>query len=102
MDISQFTSQDNPLANNQLQSLPTSITNALAPILLLSTIISVLFLVAYIVSSIRRWKVQQAILDIQKEVKELNERDRNRSMPPAQQPITPSPALVDNLSTTVE
>lgn len=54
-----------------------------------SLVITVVFVVAYIISSIRRWKVQQAIFDIQKNVREINQRHQSTS--PA--PTITSPAI---------
>lgn len=37
------------------------------------TAVSVLFLIAYIVNSVRKWKVQSAILEMQKDVRDIKQ-----------------------------
>lgn len=58
----------------QLTSVDSSVSSILIPVVIGGTIISALFLVFYIISIVRRWKVQRAIFDIQKNVNAMNER----------------------------
>jgi len=80
MDLNQITSQNDtfPDTSNLLPSA-SSITNTLGPLLLLSTILSIIFVIAYIFSIIRRYKVEKAILAMQKDIHEMNERQRNQN-----------------------
>lgn len=84
--MNQITSENQALPDTS--NLLPSVMSTLAPILLLSTILTVVLAVAYIFSVIRRYKVEKAILAMQKDIHELNERDRARSAPP-EAPITP-------------
>lgn len=67
--------------SNQLFDMTSSITDALAPFMLLSFVITVAFVVLYVVSLIRRRKLENALFDIQKTLHEMNERDKARSKP---------------------
>lgn len=57
----------------------SSLMDTLAPILLLSSILSIVLVVAYIFSVIRRYKVEKAILAMQKDIHEMNERQRSQN-----------------------
>ena len=78
--MNQITSENQALPDTS--TLLPSIMSTLAPILLLSTILTIVLAVAYIFSVIRRYKVEKAILAMQKDIHELNERDRARSAAP--------------------
>jgi hypothetical protein len=65
---------------NQLTS---SITDMLGPVIWLSVALTIVFIVLYISAMIRRRKVENAVLDMQKILHEMNERDKARSQPPA-------------------
>lgn len=93
MNLDDILSQEPSGSGNifQMPDLAASIQEALAPFILLSVIITVIFAVLYIVSLVRRWKVEQAILDIQKTIHEMNERDKARSTPVAPV-VSPPPA----------
>jgi Ca2+/H+ antiporter len=86
MDMNQFTSP-----NGNALDLTNSLTSALAPVITLSVVISIVFVILYIVSMVRRWKVQHAIFDIQKNIRELNERSKVADQPP-----TPPATVPDN------
>lgn len=64
----------------------TSLTDAAMPLLWLSAALTLLFIALYIRSSLKRRKLEKAILDIQKTVHEINERDKSRSKPPVPLP----------------
>lgn len=91
MDLNQITSQNDslPSTNNLLPSA-ASITNTLGPILLLSTILSVLLIIAYVFSVIRRYKVEKAILAMQKDIHEMNERQKSDTPSPSPQSLMPA------------
>lgn len=67
--------------NGQMSDMLSSLTETLAPMILLSLILSVLFIVMRIITMFRRRKVEKAIFDIQKTLHEMNERDKARSNP---------------------
>ena len=83
MDIDQLLSgeQDSIDIGTQLPDVTASITDMLAPILWLSVVMTVVFVVLYVSSIVRRRKVENAVLNIQKTLHELNERDKARSTP---------------------
>lgn len=64
---------------NQLTS---SITDMLGPVIWLSVALTIVFIVLYISAMIRRRKVENAVLDMQKLLHEMNERDKARSQSP--------------------
>lgn len=63
---------------NQLTS---SITDMLGPVIWLSVALTIVFIVLYISAMIRRRKVENAVLDMQKLLHEMNERDKARMAP---------------------
>lgn len=63
---------------DQLPDITGSITDALAPFIMLSVVSVAVFIIIYITSMIRRWKVDKAILAMQKDIREMNERDKQR------------------------
>lgn len=73
--------QNGTLDQSTLQSLlggsnggsliPESLTQTLTIGFIVINVVSILFLIAYILSVIRKWKVQTAILRMQKDVAEL-------------------------------
>lgn len=73
--------QNGTLDQSSLQSLlggsnggsliPESLTQALTIGFIIINAVSILFLIAYILSVVRKWKVQSAILHMQKDVAEL-------------------------------
>lgn len=67
--------------SNQLSDVMSSLTETLAPYMLLSLVITLLFVVMYIVSQFRRRKLENAILDMQKVLHEMNEREKARLHP---------------------
>ena len=67
--------------NGQLSDVMSSLTDAMVPFILLSFVITLLFVVLYVVSMIRRRKLENAILDMQKVLHEMNEREKARSTP---------------------
>ena len=68
----------------QLTEVMGPLMDMLAPIMILSVVVTVLFVFMYILSMFRRRKLEKAILDMQKILHEMNERDKARSLP--QQP----------------
>ena len=70
-----------PTVNLFPEALVTAITTALTAM----TIIGVLFLVVYILGLIRKWKVDSAILAMQKDIHEIKESLGTRA------PQTPEP-----------
>ncbi len=70
----------------QLPNITSSITDMLGPFVLLSFVISVIFLVFYVIAMIRRRKLENALFDIQKNLSEMNARDKARGAK-----ITPTP-----------
>lgn len=60
----------------------SSLTDAAMPLLWLSASLTLLFIALYIRSSLKRRKLEKAILDIQKTVHEINERDKAQSARP--------------------
>ncbi len=70
------TSQDTTLnsLDSQLPSLDSSFGGLIAPFMILSTLLTVIFVAAYIASIVRKRKVENAILAMQKELHEMNER----------------------------
>jgi hypothetical protein len=46
-------------------------------------IVTILFLIAYVFSTIRRWKVQSAILTMQKDIREIKEGLASSNVPKA-------------------
>lgn len=83
--IEQMLSQnDSPIdidIGSQLPDIASNLAETYAPFLIASALLSVLLLVLYVSSALRRRKVDKAILDIQKVINEMNERDKARSMP---------------------
>ncbi len=67
--------------NGQLPDIMSSLTDAMAPFILLSFVITLAFVVLYVVSMIRRRKLENAILDMQKVLHEMNEREKARQAP---------------------
>jgi len=83
MDIDQslFTNDGAPDISTPLPNITSSITEILAPFILLSFVISIIFIVLYITAMIRRRKLENALFDIQKNLTEMNARDKARSEP---------------------
>lgn len=70
MDIEQLTGID-PIKNTT-DSIVKPILDLLIPLTIVSTILMLVFVAVYLVSAIRRYKVQQAVFDIQKTLHEIN------------------------------
>jgi hypothetical protein len=51
--------------------IPESLTTALSVGFIVLNVISILFLILYIVSLVRKWKVQSAVLHMQKDLAEI-------------------------------
>lgn len=73
-----------PTVNLFPEALVTAITTALTAM----TILGVLFLIVYIVSLIRKWKVDSAILTMQKDIHEIKESLGSRSPQALEQNVT--------------
>jgi hypothetical protein len=66
--------QNNSDGSGQAISLfPESFMNLLTAGFIVLNIVTILFLIAYVFSTIRRWKVQSAILTMQKDIREIKE-----------------------------
>lgn len=65
--------------SNPLSSITSSLTDTLQPFIWLSLALTVLFGAFYITSFFRRRKLENALFDIQKNLREMNERDKVRS-----------------------
>lgn len=83
MNIDQILPSDGQSAETgtQLPDLTGAVTDMLAPFMWLSVALTVLFVVFYVISMVRRRKLENALFDIQKNLRELNERDKARSQP---------------------
>lgn len=73
------------LQNSQLPDLNSMMDNILGPFMWLSLALTIVFVVLYALSIKRRRKVENAILDIQKILHEMNEREKQHSPSPAPQ-----------------
>ena len=76
---------------SSLFQLPSGLVTVLTIGSIVVTVLSVVIMILYLVSLVRRWKVQTAILDIQKQVHEMNERQKAQVVPapvPVQEEIT--------------
>lgn len=60
-------------ASSNFNLIPQELINMLAIGITTLTVISALFLIVYLIGTIRKWKVQSAILDMHKDVKELKQ-----------------------------
>lgn len=70
--IDQYTqSQGGQSTAPTINVFPPEFIALLSMILVATAVISVLFLIVYIIGTIRKWRVQSAILDIHRDVKEL-------------------------------
>jgi flagellar biosynthesis/type III secretory pathway M-ring protein FliF/YscJ len=61
---------------------------------LASITIFISFLLLYILSARRKWKMQKAIFDIQKTLHEMNEREKARGASRTPLSVTPSPQTI--------
>ncbi|HEY0965556.1 MAG TPA: hypothetical protein VGE13_03700 [Candidatus Saccharimonadales bacterium] len=65
------------LQNSSSSLLPESFMESLGTAIMISTIIScvflAIFLTVYIISTIRKWKVQSAVLHMQKDISEIKQ-----------------------------
>lgn len=84
-------------AGAELTDITASISDALGPIIWLSVAVTIIFVALYLSSIMRKRKVENAILDIQKTLHEMNERDKARSaprpMPAPQAPAEKEPII---------
>ena len=69
--------------STQLPDITSSINDALGPLMWLSVALTIVFLSFYITAMFRRRKLENALFDIQKNISEMNERDKARSRPAA-------------------
>ena len=68
-------------ASDQLPDINSIIGDILGPFMWVSTALTVLIVILYVYSMMRRRKLEKALLDIQKTLSEMNERDKARSTP---------------------
>lgn len=73
-------------------NLTSSMTDMLTPFIWLSVALTIVFIVLYISSMLRRRKLENAIFAIQKSIEEMNERDKKRPVPH----VPPTPPSVDS------
>lgn len=71
--LQQFLQNNDGGTNQPFTLFPQELIDMLAMSIIAINIIAALFLLAYIVNTIRKWKVQSAILDMHKDVKALKE-----------------------------
>ncbi len=67
--------------NEQLSDITASFSEMLAPFILLSLAVTAGFMILSIISMVRRRKLENALLDMQKTLHEMNERDKARDKP---------------------
>lgn len=67
---------------NLSPQLPPGLSTLLSVASIAVTILSLVIIVFYLASLIRRWRVQSAIFDIQKQVREINQRELAKQTPP--------------------
>jgi heme exporter protein D len=84
--------------SNQLSDITSSMTETLAPFIFLSMALTVIFVIMYIVSVFRRRKVENAVLDMQKILHEMNEREkaRTKSQPTPERPESRKEIIADS------
>ena len=87
MDTSTLQSILNSTSTNGSTSLfdVKSILDPLMPYVIVLTIVSIIITILYLISIIQKIRVNSAILEIRKLVRELNERDAQRSVPQVSQ-----------------
>jgi len=96
MNVDEILSGDTTIdASSLMPDLTSSITDMLAPFIWLSVALTVVFIVFYAMSMLRRRKVENAILDLQKILHEMNERDKSRGSTPAVPPRLERPPEKD-------
>jgi hypothetical protein len=61
----------NLLQNSSSNLIPDSLVALMTAGVITSIVISILFLIAYIFSTVRKWKVQSATLHMQKDISEI-------------------------------
>ncbi len=85
----------NLLGNSNTSLIPESLVTTLTVSFIVLNVLGVLFFVFYVLSIIRKWKVQSAVLDIQKDLAEIKTA-LNKPVPspdsstPSSQPVTPA------------
>lgn len=67
---------------NLSPQLPPGLSTLLSIASIALTVLSLVIIVLYIASLVRRWRVQSAIFDIQKQVREINQRELTKQTPP--------------------
>lgn len=104
MDNEQLYSENTntTVLSDQLPDMMSSITTMLAPFMLLSFGLTVVFIALYIRSQFRRKKLENAILDMQKTLHEMNERDKARSAPVTPAPLPPQLQISNEKIATIE
>ena len=60
---------------------PAKLIEPLMPFIIISTVIFGALAVLYLVSVINSWRANRAIIEMHKILREMNERDKNRSLP---------------------
>lgn len=80
MDMNDILSGDNSTdSSSLLPDVSSSINDMLAPFIWFSVILTIVFVGLYIYSMVRRRRLENALFDIQKNIAELNERDKSRT-----------------------
>src|SRR5690606_33897149 len=73
-----------------MPDIASQLSDLLAPVLMASLVLTAVLFILYVSSYLSRRKVDRAILDIQKVLREMNEREKSRlSSPP-----TPPPSRI--------
>lgn len=79
--LQRFLQNDNDGTSQPFTLFPQELVDMFAMGIIALIVITALFLLVYVISTIRKWKVQSAILDMHKDVKELKQ-SMARDKPP--------------------
>ncbi len=88
MNINEILSGDTTDTSSLAPDITSSISDMLAPFMWLSVALGFAFIILYITMMLRRRKLENALLDMQKILHEMNERDKARSAPQVR-PVSP-------------
>lgn len=94
MNVSDILPEGQAAENTLLPDISSSITDLVAPFMWFSVVLTVVFIGLYLYSMMRRRRLENALFDIQKNIAEMNARDKARTVtpPPSPQPRIQSPA----------
>jgi preprotein translocase subunit SecY len=71
--LQQFLQNNSGETSPTINLFPESFINLLTAGFIALNVIAALFLIVYIIGMVRKWKVQSAVLDMHKDVKELKQ-----------------------------